>query len=124
MLAACGCKKSEVAKLKPEEVKPVDLNASAETLKNQRMQLAVAIRDGVMPPEPALKLKGGEPATSEVLDAYNQLLVRAAVQRREFPESLEELKRWPLPKLPTPPAGKRIVFDTEYCLVRLDPPSP
>jgi hypothetical protein len=121
VLAGCGEKKS-VVKVTPEDLKPINPEASAETLKNQRVKMGLAIRDGIMPDEPALKLKGGEPATSEVLDAYNQLLLRTAVQRREFPESLEELKKWPVPKLPTPPAGKRIIFDIENCIVRLDPP--
>ena len=121
MLAGCGEKKATVA-VTSDDVKPIDANASAEVQQSQRVKIALAIRDGIMPPEPALKLAGGEQATSEVLAAYNQLLLRAAAQRREFPETLEELKRWPLPKLPTPPAGKRIVYDVEKCLVRLDPP--
>ena len=122
MLAGCGEKKATV-KVTSEDVKPIDEKASAEVQQSQRVKIALAIRDGIMPPEPALKLAGGEQATSEVLAAYNQLLLRAAVQRREFPESIDELKRWQLPKLPTPPAGKRIIFDTENCMIRLDPPS-
>jgi hypothetical protein len=120
-LTGCG-KGSKVEELKPEDVKPVDVTAAAETQQEQRMKMAVAIRDNVMPPEPTLKLKGGEVATPEVLQAYNQLLLRAMVQRREPPESLQELQRWPLPKLPTPPPGKRVVYDVANCIVRLDPP--
>jgi hypothetical protein len=121
VLAGCGEKKA-VVKVTAEDVIPIDANASAEAQQSQRVKIGLAIRDGIMPLEPALKLKGGEPATKEVLEAYNTLLLRAAVQRREFPESAEELTRWKLPKLPTPPAGKRIIFDVENCLVRLDPP--
>jgi len=122
LFTGCGGKDSNVATVEPEDVKPVDANASADAQQNQRMKMMVAMRDGVMPPEPALKLRGGEQATPEVLAAYNQLLLRAMVQRREPPESLQELARWPLPRVPTPPAGKRIVYDTALCIVRLDPP--
>jgi hypothetical protein len=121
MLAGCGDNKGAVT-VKPEDVKTVDANASAVEQQNQRVKLAVGIRDGIMPPEPALKLKGGEPATPEVLEAYNQLLLRAMVQRKEAAETLEELRKLPLPKLPTPPAGKRIVYDAAICGIRLDPP--
>jgi len=121
MLAGCG-KDAKVTELKPEDVVPVNADATPEEQQNQRMKMAVAIRDGVMPPEPEYKLKGGEQATPEVLEAYNQLLLRAMVQRREPPESLQELQRWPLPRLPSPPPGKRIIYDPANCIVRLDPP--
>jgi hypothetical protein len=122
-LVFTGCdKESKVATIKPEDVKPVDVNASADEQQNQRIKMAVAMRDNILPPEPTLKLRGGEPASPEVMGAFNQLLLRAMVQRREPPESLEELRKWPLPKLPTPPAGKRIVYDAPNCIIRLDPP--
>jgi hypothetical protein len=121
VLAGCGDKKS-AATMKPEDVVTINPNASTSEQQNQRIKLAVAIRDGVMPAEPVLKLKGGEPASPEVLAAYNQLLLRAMVERREPPETLQELQRWRLPKLPTPPAGKRIVYDAATCGIRLDPP--
>jgi len=121
VLPGCGEKKAKV-QVTADDVKPVDANATAEAQQNQRMKMAIAIRDGIMPPEPSLKLAGGEQATPEVLGAYNQLLLRAMVQRREPPETLEELRRWPLPKLPTPPAGKRVVYDPAICGIRLDPP--
>jgi hypothetical protein len=121
VLAGCGEKKAKV-EVTADNLKPVDTTASAEAQQSQRVKIALAIRDGIMPPEPTTKINGGEPATKEVLEAYNTLLIRAAVQRREFPESAQELTRWKLPKLPTPPPGKRIIFDVENCLVRLDPP--
>jgi len=121
VLAGCGEKKAKVV-VTGENVKPVDTTAPEKEQQDQRTRIALAIRDRKMPPEPAMKLAGGEQATPEVLTAYNQLLLRAAVQRQEFPESLEELKRWRLPRLPTPPAGKRIVFDAQNCAIRLDPP--
>lgn len=122
ILIGCGGKDSKATAVAPEDVKPVDANASAEAQQDQRMKMMIAMRDNIMPPEPALKLRGGEQATPEVLAAYNQLLLRAMVQRREPPETLQELRKWPLPKLPTPPAGKRIVYDVASCSVRLDPP--
>lgn len=121
LLTACG-KGSKGEQLKPEDVKPVDPNATTEAQQSQRTKMAVAMRDNVMPPEPTLQLKGGEPATPEVLEAYNQLLLRAMVERREPPESLLELQKWPLPRLPSPPAGKRIVYDAQNAIIRLDPP--
>lgn len=122
-LMLSGCKpKDKGEAVTAENVKPVNPEASAQAQQDQRMKMAVAIRDGIMPPEPELKLKGGEPATPEVLEAYNQLLLRAMVQRREPPVSLQELQRWPLPRLPSPPSGKRIVYDPANCIVRLDPP--
>jgi hypothetical protein len=122
LLAGCG-KKSTSANLKPEDVTPVDPNASVAEQQNQRVKMAVAVRDGIMPPEPTLQLKGGEPATPEVLAAYNQLLLRYMVQNKEAPETMQELLRIrTLPPLPTPPAGKRIVYDAANCCIRLDPP--
>jgi hypothetical protein len=121
MFVGCG-KGSKVSTVTGEDVKPVDPNASTDAQQDQRLKMALAMREGIMPPEPALKLRGGEQATPEVLEAYNQLLLRAMVQRREPPETLQELLRWGLPKLPTPPAGKRIVYDAANCIIRLDPP--
>jgi hypothetical protein len=121
VLAGCGEKKSTIT-VTSDNVTTINPDASAVEQQNQRVKMALAMRDGIMPPEPALKIKGGEPATKEVLEAYNQLLLRAMVQRREPPETLEELHRWQLPKFPTPPAGKRIVYDPAICGIRLDPP--
>jgi len=121
MLTGCGGK-SKVEEIKPEDVKAVDPNAPDKEQQNQRVKMMVAIRDNIMPPEPTLKLRGGEQATPEVLEAYNQLLLRAMVYRREPPESLQELQRWPLPRLPSPPPGKRVIYDPALCIVRLDPP--
>jgi hypothetical protein len=57
-----------------------------------------------------------------VVIASNAVLLRAMVQRKDPAETLEELRKLPLPKLPTPPAGKRIVYDAAICGIRLDPP--
>jgi hypothetical protein len=88
-----------------------------------RVAQAVAMREGKAPPPPAIQLRGGEQATPEVLAAYNQRLAQLIFQRREPPESLEELvRKWPMPALPTPPPGKRIVYDGHYRIIKLDPP--
>lgn len=69
-----------------------------------------------------MTLRGGEPATPEVLAAYNQELARAIFRRREASETPEELRRWPLPTLPTPPPGRQIVYDAANRIIRLNPP--
>ena len=87
-----------------------------------------AFHQGIEPPAPALKLQGGELATPEVLAAYNQELARAIFREHDSPESLQELaQNWvqlrrQLPKLPTPPPGKKIVYDDRFHIIRLDPP--
>jgi hypothetical protein len=157
MLAVCGCKKktetppappqpqpesatSSTSPAKPATpvaptgreanimLKPVNPNDSEQVQKSQRTEVLMAIRTGMVPPPPALKLKGGEPATPEVLQAYNVMLIRAMPHYGESPENLEQLKqeliqrRRLLPKLPTPPPGKQIVYDAQNYIIRLDPP--
>ncbi len=101
----------------------VNPEAPPDVQEKQLIAQAVAIREGKAPPPPAIQLRGGEPATPEVLAAYNQRLAQLIFQRREPPESLEELvRKWPMPKLPTPPAGKRIIYDGRYRIIKLDPP--
>ncbi len=109
-------------------LKPVNPNDSAQAQEQARMAVALAMRRGIQPPPPAMKLRGGERATPEVLAAYNQELLRVRIRERESPETLEELVqkwirkfRW-LPNLPTPPPGKRIVYDDRNCIIRLEPP--
>lgn len=102
---------------------PVNAEAPREAQEKQLVAQAVAMREGKAPPPPAMELRGGEMATPEVLAAYNQRLAQIMFQRREGPENLEELvRKWPMPRLPTPPAGKRIVYDARYRIIKLDPP--
>jgi hypothetical protein len=155
MLAVCGCRKkaetppaqpkpesavSETSPAKPTTpaaptgreanimLKPVNPDESEQVQKSQRREVLMAIRTGMVPPPPALKLKGGEPATPEVLQAYNVMLIRAMPVYGESPETLEQLKqeliqkRRLLPRLPTPPPGKKIVYDAQNYIIRLDPP--
>ncbi len=122
LLAGCG-KSSTTSQATQEDAKPVNVEASADAQQQARVAQAAAIRDGIVPPEPALKLRGGELATREVLDAYNQYLLRYIAQNREAPESMQELMRIrTLPRLPTAPSGKRIVYDPLNRLIKLDPP--
>jgi hypothetical protein len=101
-------------------INPADSVAVQE---KRRVEQAVAMRDGKAPPPPEIQLRGGELATPEVLAAWNQKLAQLIFQRREPPESLEEIARkWPMPRLPTPPPGKRIVYDGRYRIIKLDPP--
>jgi hypothetical protein len=89
----------------------------------QRIAQAVAMRNGIAPPPPSIQLRGGEPATPEVMAAYNQMLAQLIFQRRDAPETLEELvRKWPMPRLPTPPPGKRIVYDARNRIIVLYPP--
>ena len=60
---------------------------------------------------------------NEVLAAYNQQLTRLIFQRRDAPETIEELvRKWPMPRLPTPPPGKQIVYDSRMRVILLYPP--
>jgi len=109
-------------------INPVNPDDSEEAKKAQRRAVLMAIRTGMVPPPPALQLKGGELATPQVLQAYNVMLIRAMPHYGQSPETLEQLqreliqKRRVLPKLPTPPPGKQIVYDAENFIIRLEPP--
>lgn len=110
-------------------LKPVDPDDSAKAQEQARLAAIMAMRRGAPPPPPpAIRLRGGEAATPEVLRAYNQELLRVRIQERRSPETLEELvQKWIgqwrlLPRLPTPPQGKRIIYDDRNCIIRLDPP--
>ena len=135
VLAACGKKASQAQAPAPASAaaaaaaptspaaNPVNPEAPLDVQEKQRVAQAVAMRDGKAPPPPAIQLRGGEPATPEVLAAYNQQLAQLIFQRRESPETLEELvRKWAMPRLPTPPQGKRIVYDGRYHIIKLDPP--
>jgi len=129
MLAACGCDQEPELSVPTQEVlKPVNPKDSPKAQEEARMAVLLAMRRGIPPPPSAVKLKGGEPATPEILDAYNLELLRARIQERRSPETLEELvqkwiQKWRLlPALPKPPPGKRIVYDDLNCIIRLDPP--
>lgn len=101
----------------------VNPEAPPDAQEKARVAQAVAMRQGIAPEAPAMVLRGGEPATPEVLKAYNQMLARLIFQRRDVPETLQELTtRWPLPKLPTPPPGKQIVYDGRNHIILLYPP--
>ncbi len=102
---------------------PVNPESSREAQEKQLLAQAVAMRQGKAPPPPAIELRGGELATPEILAAYNQRLAQLVFQRREGPETMEELvRKWPMPRLPTPPPGKRIIYDSRYRIIKLDPP--
>lgn len=121
-VAGCG-KKQKPPEIKPEEVAPINPETSAEAQQKARLQQAVAIREGVEPPPPAIRLRGGELATPEVLAAYNQELLRYIVRTKDTPETLQELMRIrELPRLPTPPPGKQIVYDPVNRIIKLYPP--
>lgn len=123
-LLLVGCGKEEKAKPVTEaDVTPVDTQASASDQEKARIAQAVAIRDGIKPPPPAIKLRGGEPASPQVLAAYNQELLHYIFQNKDAPETMQELlKIRSLPRLPTPPPGKKIVYDPVNRVIRLDPP--
>jgi len=102
---------------------PVNPTAPAAEQEKQLVAQAVAMRSGKAPPPPAMTLRGGEPATPEVLDAYNKQLAQLIFKHRDAPETLGELvKRWPMPRLPTPPPGKQIVYDARLRVIMLYPP--
>lgn len=117
-----GCSKEAPAP-KPEDARPVNPEAPVAAQEQARVAQAVAMRNGIAPPKPAIQLRGGEPATAEVLTAYNQELARKIFEQRDAPETLEELvRKWRMPRLPSPPAGKRIVYDPVNRIIKLDPP--
>jgi hypothetical protein len=135
VLAGCGRKESKAPAQAPGSAEaaaaaPTSPAANAvnpadppDLQEKMRLQQAVARREGKAPPPPAIQLRGGEPATPEVLAAYNQRLAQLIFQRRDVPETLEELvRKWPMPRLPTPPAGKQIVYDGRYHIIKLYPP--
>ncbi|PYJ02128.1 MAG: hypothetical protein DME25_16845 [Verrucomicrobia bacterium] len=102
---------------------PVDPAASPSEQEKARVAQAVAMREGKAPPPPAITLRGGESATADVMKAYNQQLAQLIFQRRDAPETLDELvRKWPMPKLPTPPPGKQILYDARYRIIVLYPP--
>jgi hypothetical protein len=124
-----GCsKQSKTPVVKETDAMPVNPAAAPSDQEKALQAQRLAFRQGIEPPAPALKLRGGELATPEVLAAYNQELARAVFRERDSPESLQELvQNWvelrrQLPKLPTPPSGKRIVYDDHFHIIRLDPP--
>jgi len=133
-LAACGRKESKAPAAAPEvageaeapaspAANPVDPAAPPDLQERMRVLQAVAMREGRAPAPPTRILRGGEPATPEVLAAYNQQLTQLIFQQRDAPETLEELvRKWPMPRLPTPPAGKRIVYDAKNRIIMLYPP--
>jgi hypothetical protein len=135
LLAGCGRKESKaptstsapesVAKPEPTSAaaNPVNPQDSASAQEKARVAQAVAMRSGFAPPAPTITLRGGEEATPEVMTAYNQQLARLIFQHRDAPETLEELvKKWPMPRLPTPPPGKQIVYDARNRIIVLNPP--
>ena len=102
---------------------PVNPTAPADVQEQQRVAQAVAMREGKAPPPPAITLRGGEAATPEVIDAYNKQLAQLIFKYRDAPETLDELvRRWPMPRLPTPPPGKRVVYDARMRVIKLYPP--
>ena len=122
VLAACGHKSTKAAATKPADANPVNPAAEPAAQEKARVAQAVAFRAGVEPLAPQLQLRGGELATPEVLAAFNQELARAIFRHRDAPETLDELvRKWRLPRLPTPPPGKRIVYDEVNRIIRLDP---
>ena len=134
-LAGCGKKATEAASQPPPTAEaaahaPTSAAASAinpadpvAVQEKRRIEQAVAMREGKAPPPPQIQLRGGELATPEVLAAWNQRLAQLIFQRREPPETIEEIvRKWPMPRLPTPPPGKRIVYDGRYRIIKLDPP--
>lgn len=139
VLSGCGREKSALntsapdpgtgATIAPADLKPANPDDPPQAQEKARLAAVMAMRQGTPPPPPpALRLRGGELATPEVLAAYNLELLRVRIQQRESPESLEELvqkwiRQWRLlPPLPTPPPGKQIVYDEINCIIRLDPP--
>ncbi len=134
VLAGCGRKESKTIAPTPAAANaaqapaspaanPVDPAAPPDLQEKMRLQQAVAMREGKAPPAPTRILRGGEPATPDVLAAYNQQLAQLIFRQRDAPETLDELvRRWPMPRLPTPPAGKQIVYDARNRIIKLYPP--
>jgi len=57
-------------------------------------------------------LKGGELATPAVLAAYNRRLAMVNQSISDYPQSLEQLNKWPMmPALPKAPPGQRLGYD-------------
>ena len=135
LLGACGRKKQPKAQTPASPsadlaqaptapvANPVNPADSPDAQEKARIAQAVAMRSGIAPPPPAITLRGREPATAEVMAAYNQQLARLIFQRRDAPETIEELvRKWPMPALPTPPPGKQIVYDARNRIIVLSPP--
>jgi len=121
LLAGCGKGEKQAAPTQ-QDATPIDQSLPEDAQQKARIAQAAAIRDGVEPPAPTLKLRGGELATPEVLTAYNQELLRYIWQYKETPESIQELMRIrSLPRLPTAPPGKRIVYDPVNRIIKLEP---
>lgn len=122
-LTSCGSKNSKTPIPKVGDASPVEAAAPPIAQEKARVAQAVAMRNGVEPTKPVLQLRGGELATAEVLAAFNQELARRIFAQRDAPETLEELvRKWRMPRLPTAPAGKRIVYDPVNRIIRLEPP--
>lgn len=69
------------------------------------------------------ELKGGELATPEIIASYNKRLAMVNYQISDYPQSLEQLKKWPMmPPPPKAPPGKQLVYDARTRKLRLDPP--
>jgi hypothetical protein len=101
----------------------VNPEAAPDAQEKARIAQAMAMRQGQAPAAPSIKLRGGEMATPEVLAAYNLRLAQLIFQRRDAPETLEELvRKWPMPRLPTAPPGKQIVYDARNRIIKLDHP--
>jgi hypothetical protein len=135
LLSACGRKESNAqappagANAGPAQTavspgaNPVNPEASPDAQEKARVAQALAMRQGRVPAAPSITLRGGELATPDVLAAYNQQLAQLIFKQRDAPESLEELvRKWPMPRLPTPPPGKQIVYDARNRIIKLDPP--
>ncbi len=119
-LAACG-KDSDAVQVTQADAVPINPEASAESQEKARTAQAVAMRNRVQPAPPAIKLRGGEPATPEVLAAYNQELMLYRYREQDAPETMQELLRIKsLPRLPTAPPGKRIVYDPANFIIKLE----
>ncbi len=122
-LLAGGCGEKKSPPPKPADAAPVDAAAPPDAQEKARVAQAVAMRSGIEPPKPSIQLRGGELATAEVLQAYNQQLARKIFEQRDGPETMEELvRKWGMPRLPTPPPGKRIIYDPVNRIIKLDPP--
>jgi hypothetical protein len=134
-LSGCGRKQAQApppTQGTPNGEQPAPTSAAAnpvnpadppEAQEKARVAQAVAMRSGIAPPAPAMALRGGEEATPEVLKAYNQQLAQLVFQRRDAPETLDELvRKWPMPRLPVAPRGKQIVYDAKNRTIILYPP--
>lgn len=119
-LSACRGKEGQSVPA-AADASPVNSSDPPPAQEKALVAQAVALRSGLEPPEPTLRLNGRESATPEVLAAYNQQLARLIFRQRDAPETLEELvRKWPMPRLPTPPAGQQIVYDARNRIIRLE----